>query len=69
MHNILWKYTQYILRAQNEASLAFEKSNFWRLKLTSDFPGYDFLKIDKKYSQLSRNYFYVSCDSLKYMRR
>ena len=37
----------------------------WILSLSE----HHFLKIDKKYSQLSWNHFYVSCDGLSYIKR
>ena len=69
MHNVPRKCLEKILRAKNQASLAFEKSffdiRFWILAYLE----YDFLKIDKNVSQLSRNYFYVSHDALSYTKR
>ena len=66
MHNMLKKAVEQILRAKNEASLAFEKRNFWQILTLSE---YDFPKIDKNRSQLSPNHFYVSHDALSYTKR
>ena len=45
MHNVLEKCVEKILRAKNEASLTFLKSNFWKLFTLSE---YDFQKVDKR---------------------
>ena len=66
MHNVLEKCVEKILRAKNEASLTFQKSNFWQLFIPSE---YDFQKIDKNGSKLSPNPFYVLYDAESYTKR
>ena len=67
MHNVLIRCVEKILLTKNEPSWTFEKAffdiRFWILAHSE----YDFLKIDKNGSQLSRNHFFGSGDAVSYI--
>ena len=68
MPNLLWKCLQKILRDKYQASLAFEKT-FLDMRFSNlAYLEYDFLKIGKNVSQLSRNHFCVSYDASIYTK-
>ena len=69
MHNMPWKSTENILRTENEASRASEKSFFWHPNWILALVECHFSKIDKIHFLLTWINLYVSCCPKNYTKR